>query len=122
MVKYAVTAALIGRAVAFPWVAETVGMSRRDFANQRLESRADLQTCGFNPDHVPAQGITVKYPYCGAKFPTPGFQICANNLVPAKVCLTSERTCHERADQEPGRHSTRLPAAKEHGHPRSMPR
>ncbi|EME80673.1 uncharacterized protein MYCFIDRAFT_98841, partial [Pseudocercospora fijiensis CIRAD86] len=75
-------------AAAFPWVAHSVGMSKRDFDGESLtrdvERRDDQQTCGFNPNHVPAQGITTQYPYCGAKYPLPGTQVCTNNLVPAK--------------------------------------
>ena len=89
MLNAVVVAALAGQAAAFPWVAHSVGMSKRDFEGETLtrgiEARDDQQTCGFNPNHVPAQGITAKYPYCGAKYPAPGLQVCVNNLVPAKV-------------------------------------
>ena len=86
---------------SFPWVAEQVGRHPDAMmASQRLDARAAYPgagtgygdypagaeaTCPYSPDHEPAVAYNPKYPYCGAKDGLPGYQICKNNLVPAKV-------------------------------------
>lgn len=94
--QVALTALFAYQAAAWPFVAQSVGMDpvamkrADDIANQgfRLDKRTpgDEASCPYNPPskHVPAQGITAKYPYCGAQNGLPGNQTCVNNLVPAK--------------------------------------
>lgn len=100
-----VVAALAGQALAFPWVASHVGMDPREMAKRdSLVERQDpgSNVCPFNPNHQGAVPYNPKYPYCGAINGAPGFQVCANNLVPAKG-----DTAH--AWQAPGKNDIRGP-------------
>ena len=65
-------------ATAFPFVAEMPGV---DASLLRLKPKRQQSggsnpggpaTCPFNPNHVPAPGITAQYPYNGAKNGLPG--------------------------------------------------
>jgi len=73
------TIALAAQAVsAFPFVSEMPGVDSRLFGgkNRRQQSGGNRpggpDTCPFNPNHVPAPGITAQFPYNGAKNGAPG--------------------------------------------------
>lgn len=92
--KTLVAAVCAGQAVAFPWVAEKIGHPRDFFANvdkrytepsDTSEPAGSAAQCPNNPNHQGAVPISAKYPYCGAANGLPGYQVCLNNLVPAKV-------------------------------------
>ena len=71
--------ALLAESVlAFPFVADLPGVDSSLFRNTRREANYRRQqsggsnpggpaTCPFNANHVPAVGISAKYPYGGAK-------------------------------------------------------
>ncbi|KAK5170281.1 uncharacterized protein LTR77_004868 [Saxophila tyrrhenica] len=68
---------LFSGAYAFPWVANEPGVVSpwSEFANgHRLKARqqAGIGACPFNANHKPANPITDKYPYNGAKNGLPG--------------------------------------------------
>lgn len=84
--KTALVALVASQASAFPFVAEMVGRDPAEMKRaDRLVARipGDAASCPFNPDHKGAEPYSAKYPYCGAKNGAPGYQICANNKVPA---------------------------------------
>lgn len=86
--RFGVVAALAGQAVAFPWVASHVGMDPVEMAERDalvVRQAPGSNVCPFNPDHRGAVPFNPRYPYCGAQNGAPGFQICANNRVPARV-------------------------------------
>ncbi|EMC91914.1 hypothetical protein BAUCODRAFT_311020 [Baudoinia panamericana UAMH 10762] len=76
---------VITGAVAYPWVAEMPGVDSSLFKERRAarpwrrqqtgEGAGGPDTCPFNPDHVPAAGITDDYPYNGAQNGLPGLGI-----------------------------------------------
>ncbi|EMF09816.1 Cloroperoxidase [Sphaerulina musiva SO2202] len=61
---------------------DPVEMAERDALVVRQAPGSNV--CPFNPDHRGAVPFNPKYPYCGAQNGAPGFQICANNRVPAR--------------------------------------
>ncbi len=80
--KYSLTALALAAEVvtvtAFPFVAELPGV---DSSLLRLKPKRQQSggsnpggpaTCPFNPNHLPAPGITDQYPYNGAKNGLPG--------------------------------------------------
>lgn len=60
--------------VAFPFVANMPGVDSRLIKRQTSggANPGGPLTCPFNPDHVPAVGISDAYPYNGAKNGLPG--------------------------------------------------
>lgn len=78
--KYSLIAvALAAEAVtAFPFVAEMPGVNSSLFRNRPKRQQSGgtnpggPASCPFNPNHVPAPGITDQYPYNGAKDGKPG--------------------------------------------------
>ncbi|KAI7541530.1 Cloroperoxidase [Hortaea werneckii] len=86
LTKGALATLFAAQASAFPWVLDTIGQPRDYFGRQerRQAMPGSAATCPNNPNHKGAVPISAKYPYCGAKNGLPGFQVCVNNLVPAK--------------------------------------
>jgi hypothetical protein len=61
--------------MAFPFVSQMPGVDSSLFAKRQQSGGSNPggpATCPFNPKHVPAPGITAKYPYNGAKNGAPG--------------------------------------------------
>ena len=87
LTKGALATLFAAQVSAFPWVLDTIGQPRDYFGRQerRQAMPGSAATCPNNPNHKGAVPISAKYPYCGAKNGLPGFQVCVNNLVPAKV-------------------------------------
>lgn len=75
-------AAIVGQAVAFPWVANVVGVDSSLFQKRQFIP-GSAASCPNNPNHKGAAPYSAKYPYCGAKGGLPGVFPCPNNLVPA---------------------------------------
>lgn len=74
-------AALVGQAVAYPWVAGLAGVDSSLLRRQFQPGSA--ATCPNNPNHPGAAPYSTKYPYCGAKGGLPGVFPCLKNQVPA---------------------------------------
>ncbi|KAL3422271.1 hypothetical protein PVAG01_06427 [Phlyctema vagabunda] len=76
--QYLLSVALVAQAAtAFPFVADMPGVDSRLFRNVKRQQPGGNQpggaaTCPFNPTHVPAPGVTAKYPYNNAKNGLPG--------------------------------------------------
>lgn len=87
LTKGALATLFAAQVSAFPWVLDTIGQPRDYFGHQekRQTQAGSAATCPSNPNHKGAVPISAKYPYCGAKNGLPGYQVCVNNLVPAKV-------------------------------------
>jgi hypothetical protein len=76
---------LFSGAYAFPWVSDAPGVSSPwgDFRKLKARQQPSPDSCPFNANHKPANPITSKYPYNGAKNGLPGkgkggYQVPAN--------------------------------------------
>ena len=67
---------LLETSVAFPFVANQAGVDASLFKNVKRQQTSNgpgsAAQCPYNPDHVPAVGISSKYPYNGATGGLPG--------------------------------------------------
>jgi len=67
---------LLDTTLAFPFVANQAGVDASLFKNVKRQQTSNgpgsAAQCPYNPNHVPAVGISAKYPYNGATGGLPG--------------------------------------------------